>query len=127
MAMLTPKQRRFRQVNVFTTTPYAGNPVAVVLDGEGLTTEAMQQFTRWTNLSEATFVLPPTAGGGLPRPDLHQCVGDGCKADVGLRTPVRGTSDAGNVPRMAIRIWNDKARRRGGAGVRRWIGSSAPN
>jgi PhzF family phenazine biosynthesis protein len=60
MAMLTPEKRRFRQVDVFTTTPYAGNPVAVVLDGEGLTTEAMQRFTRWTNLSEATFVLPPT-------------------------------------------------------------------
>jgi PhzF family phenazine biosynthesis protein len=52
--------RLFQQVDVFTTTPYAGNPVAVVLDGEGLTTAEMQQFTRWTNLSEATFVLPPT-------------------------------------------------------------------
>ena len=53
-------QRRFRQVDVFTTTPYAGNPVAVVLDAEGLTTDQMERFTRWTNLSEATFVLPPT-------------------------------------------------------------------
>ncbi|MGH2782233.1 MAG: PhzF family phenazine biosynthesis protein, partial [Thermoleophilaceae bacterium] len=50
--------RRFRQVDVFTTTPYAGNPVAVVLDADGLTTEEMHRFTRWTNLSEATFVLP---------------------------------------------------------------------
>ena len=55
--------RRFRQVDVFTTIPYLGNPVAVVLDGEGLTTEDMQRFTRWTNLSEATFVLPPTQPG----------------------------------------------------------------
>jgi PhzF family phenazine biosynthesis protein len=52
--------RRFYQVDVFTATPYAGNPVAVVLDGEGLMPEAMAQFTRWTNLSEATFVLPPS-------------------------------------------------------------------
>jgi PhzF family phenazine biosynthesis protein len=52
--------RPFRQVDVFTETPYSGNPVAVVLDGEGLTTEEMERFTRWTNLSEATFVLPPT-------------------------------------------------------------------
>jgi PhzF family phenazine biosynthesis protein len=52
--------RPFRQVDVFTTTPYLGNPVAVVLDGEGLTIEDMQRFTRWTNLSEATFVLPPS-------------------------------------------------------------------
>lgn len=55
-----PRQRSFRVVDVFTATPYAGNPVAVVLDGDGLTTEAMERFTRWTNLSEATFVLPPT-------------------------------------------------------------------
>src|SRR5438034_208867 len=58
---LAPVQRPFRQVDVFTTTPYAGNPVAVVLDGEGLTTEEMEQFTRWTNLSETTFVLPPSS------------------------------------------------------------------
>jgi PhzF family phenazine biosynthesis protein len=52
--------RPFLQVDVFTTSPYLGNPVAVVLDAEGLRTEDMQRFTRWTNLSEATFVLPPT-------------------------------------------------------------------
>jgi PhzF family phenazine biosynthesis protein len=51
--------RPFSQVDVFTTTPYAGNPVAVVLDGDGLTTEEMQRFANWTNLSETTFVLPP--------------------------------------------------------------------
>ena len=56
-------QRPFQQVDVFTATPYLGNPLAVVLDGEGLSTEAMQQFTNWTNLSEATFVLPPTPEG----------------------------------------------------------------
>ncbi|MBA4213145.1 MAG: phenazine biosynthesis protein PhzF [Polaromonas sp.] len=52
--------RAFQQVDVFTDTPYLGNPLAVVLDGTGLTTEAMQRFTDWTNLSECTFVLPPT-------------------------------------------------------------------
>ena len=57
------RQRPFQQVDVFTATPYLGNPLAVVLDGEGLSTEAMQQFTNWTNLSEATFVLPPTPEG----------------------------------------------------------------
>src|SRR5262245_66522626 len=54
-------RRPFAQVDVFTTTPYSGNPVAVVLDGEGLTTDQMQRFANWTNLSETTFVLPPTA------------------------------------------------------------------
>ncbi len=56
-------QRAFQQVDVFTGTPYLGNPLAVVLDGSGLSTEAMQQFTDWTNLSECTFVLPATAQG----------------------------------------------------------------
>ncbi len=54
------RQRPFKQVDVFTATPYRGNPLAVVLDGSGLDTAQMQQFTNWTNLSEATFVLPPT-------------------------------------------------------------------
>lgn len=51
--------RRFAQVDVFTAVPYAGNPVAVVLDSEGLDTSTMQRFARWTNLSETTFLLPP--------------------------------------------------------------------
>jgi PhzF family phenazine biosynthesis protein len=57
------KQRPFKQVDVFTAGAYRGNPLAVVLDGEGLSTEAMQHFTNWTNLSEATFLLPPTDPG----------------------------------------------------------------
>ena len=51
--------RRFSQVDVFTPTAYVGNPVAVVLDGDGLADAEMQRFARWTNLSETTFVLPP--------------------------------------------------------------------
>ena len=43
--------RPFRQVDVFTTTPYRGNPVAVVLDADGLGTDEMQRFANWTNLS----------------------------------------------------------------------------
>ena len=49
--------RRFMQVDVFSDTAYLGNPVAVVLDGDGLTTEAMQRFATWTNLSETTFIV----------------------------------------------------------------------
>jgi PhzF family phenazine biosynthesis protein len=55
--------RPFKQVDVFTAVPYRGNPLAVVLDGSGLSTEEMQHFTKWTNLSEATFLLPPTQPG----------------------------------------------------------------
>lgn len=54
------KQRRFMQVDVFTSRPGLGNPVAVVLDAEDLGDEDMQTFARWTNLSETTFVLPAT-------------------------------------------------------------------
>jgi PhzF family phenazine biosynthesis protein len=52
--------RPFKQVDVFTPVAYFGNPLAVVLDGSGLSTEQMQSFTDWTNLSECTFLLPPT-------------------------------------------------------------------
>lgn len=45
---------------MFTKVRYRGNPVAVVLDGTGLSTEEMQRFAHWMNLSETTFVLPPT-------------------------------------------------------------------
>ena len=50
--------RKFSQVDVFTKVAFKGNPVAVVLDGDGLTDAEMQGFANWTNLSETTFVLP---------------------------------------------------------------------
>jgi PhzF family phenazine biosynthesis protein len=50
-------------VDVFTTAPYRGNPVAVVLGGDGLSDEEMQRFAHWTNLSETTFVLSPSDAG----------------------------------------------------------------
>ena len=82
------RQRPFKQIDVFTATPYFGNPLAVVLDGSGLDDAAMQRFARWTNLSETTFVLPATQstadyrlriftpGGELPfagHPTLGSC------------------------------------------------------
>jgi PhzF family phenazine biosynthesis protein len=53
-------KRSYKVVDVFTRKPLLGNPVAVVLDAEGLDTAAMQAIANWTNLSETTFVLPPT-------------------------------------------------------------------
>jgi PhzF family phenazine biosynthesis protein len=82
------RSRRFKQVDVFTDTAYLGNALAVVLDGDGLSEDAMQRFARWTNLSETTFLLPPTdatadyrlriftPGGELPfagHPTLGSC------------------------------------------------------
>jgi len=52
--------RRFVQVDVFTAVPLKGNPLAVVIDGAGLSEQQMADFARWTNLSETTFLLPPT-------------------------------------------------------------------
>lgn len=52
--------RPFKQVDVFTSTPYNGNPLAVIMDASGLSDDQMQSIARWTHLSETTFVLPPT-------------------------------------------------------------------
>ncbi len=54
------KSRQYKVVDVFGILPLQGNPVAVVLDAEDLDTAAMQAIARWTNLSETTFLLPPT-------------------------------------------------------------------
>lgn len=53
--------RRLQLVDVFHSERLSGNPLAVVFDAEGMTTEEMQQLTRWFNLSETTFVLTPTS------------------------------------------------------------------
>ncbi|WP_348753516.1 PhzF family phenazine biosynthesis protein [uncultured Aquincola sp.] len=58
--MSTPTSRRFTQLDVFTGRALYGNPLAVVHDAEGLSDERMAAFARWTNLSETTFLLPPT-------------------------------------------------------------------
>ena len=80
--------RAFKQVDVFTDQRYFGNPLAVVLSASGLDDTAMQRFAQWTNLSETTFLLPPTdasadyrvriftPGGELPfagHPTLGSC------------------------------------------------------
>ena len=82
------KPRAFCQVDVFTDRPCLGNPLAVVIDGDGLDEPLMQQFAGWTNLSETVFLLPPTdaaadyrvriftPGGELPfagHPTLGSC------------------------------------------------------
>jgi len=52
-------KRRFVQCDVFSATPYYGNPLAVVVDGAGLSGSQMQRFANWTNLSETTFLMAP--------------------------------------------------------------------
>ncbi|WP_163549288.1 PhzF family phenazine biosynthesis protein [Candidatus Frankia nodulisporulans] len=110
----TPTSRPFRQVDVFTTTPLLGNPVAVVLDATGLDTATMQAFARWTNLSETTFVMPPTspaadyrvriftASTELPfagHPTLGTChAWLETQADAASRTRFRQECAAGLIP-----------------------------
>jgi PhzF family phenazine biosynthesis protein len=97
----TPTDRRTVVLDVFTAEPLKGNPLAVVVDAEGLSDAQMAAYARWTNLSETTFLLPPTdpaadyrvriftPGGELPfagHPTLGSC---------------QAWLDAGGVPRQA--------------------------
>lgn len=54
------KPRAYKQVDVFTTSPMQGNPLAVILEAEGLNEMQMLSLARWANLSETTFVFKPT-------------------------------------------------------------------
>jgi PhzF family phenazine biosynthesis protein len=56
-------KRRFMQLDVFSRQPMKGNPLAVVIDAQGLDDSTMRDFARWTNLSETAFLLPPTEPG----------------------------------------------------------------
>lgn len=122
---------RFKQVDAFTARPFFGNPVAVVLDADDLSSQEMQRIAAWTNLSETTFVLKPT----IPEPAYrlriftpghelpfagHPTIGS-CHAvvEAGVATPVDGRlvqeCGAGDLP---LRIT--------GAGSERWIHVEAP-
>jgi PhzF family phenazine biosynthesis protein len=96
--------RDFRQVDVFTTVPYAGNPVAVVHDAEGLSHEQMQRFAHWMNLSETTYLLPPEAGDADYR--------------VRIFTPVQELPFAGHPTLGTCHAWLEAGGRpRGADGV----------
>ena len=94
----------FRQVDVFTSEPYRGNPVAVVLaGGEELSTEDMLRIARWTNLSETTFVLEPTDPGADYR--------------VRIFTPVLELPFAGHPTLGTCRAWLENGGSPRSAGV----------
>lgn len=84
-------ERRFLQCDVFSETPLLGNGLAVVVDGDGLNDRQMQSFAAWTNLSETTFLLPPTDAG----------------ADYKLRifTPTRELAFAGHPTLGSCAAW----------------------
>lgn len=84
---------RFAQVDVFSSQPYRGNPVAVILDAEDISPATMQTIAQWTNLSETTFLLPPTTE----------------EADYRLRifTPTGELPFAGHPTLGSARAWLD--------------------
>ena len=101
------RERAFKQVDVFTAVPFKGNPVAVVLDGAGLSDAEMQGFANWTNLSETTFVLPPDDPAAdyrvrifTPKAELpfagHPTLGTAhAVIEAGLATPKNRAAGAG--------------------------------
>ncbi|MFL6125001.1 PhzF family phenazine biosynthesis protein [Actinophytocola sp.] len=99
-----PRSRAFTQVDVFSTTPYLGNPVAVVLDGTELTEQDMRRLARWTNLSETTFVLPPTTTAADYRLRIFNPGGELPFAGHPTLGSARAWLDDGGEPRHADRV-----------------------
>src|SRR5262245_60501631 len=92
--------RSFSQVNVFSAEEYLGNPLAVVHDADGLTDQQMLRFASWTNLSETTFLLPPTD----PRADYRLRIFTTSEELPFAGHPTIGSAhawlEAGGVPRQ---------------------------
>ena len=106
---------RFKQVDVFTHHPLKGNPLAVVLGADDWTDAQMQDFARWTNLSETTFLLRPTD----PQADYR----------VRIFTPGSELPFAGHPTLGSCHAWLEAGGRPRGAGashcLRRLAGASA--
>ncbi|MFG2375820.1 PhzF family phenazine biosynthesis protein [Streptomyces sp. NPDC048504] len=99
-----PRTRSFVQVDVFSTSPYSGNPVAVVLDGTDLSDDEMRGLARWTNLSETTFVLPPTVPEADYRLRIFTPGGELPFAGHPTLGSARAWLDGGGTPRDDERI-----------------------
>jgi PhzF family phenazine biosynthesis protein len=95
-----PQARRFLQLDVFAHRAGAGNPLAVVLDAEGLDSASMQAIAAWTNVVETTFLLPPDAPGGDYR--------------VRIFTPHREIPFAGHPSLGSAHAWLDAGGRAAG-------------
>src|SRR3954465_2878136 len=96
-------RRPFRQVNVFSADPLGGDPLAVVHAAEGLNEAPMRALARGANLSETTFLLPPTDTGA----DYH----------VRIFTPVRELPFAGHPTLGTCHAWRESGREPANAGV----------
>jgi PhzF family phenazine biosynthesis protein len=120
MTLPTHAARRYVQVDVFADRPGAGNPLAVVLDAEGLDDSAMQAIARWTRLPETTFVFPATSDDASyrlrifsPRREVpfagHPSVGTAhAVLEAGLATPRDGLLvQDGIAGKLPLRVTGD--------------------
>ncbi len=120
MTLPTPTARAYVQVDVFADRPGAGNPLAVVLDADGLDEAAMQAIARWTRLPETTFVFPPTSDDASyrlrifsPRREVpfagHPSVGTAhAVLEAGLATPRDGLLvQDGIAGKLPLRVTGD--------------------
>jgi PhzF family phenazine biosynthesis protein len=96
--------RRFAQVDVFGSTAGSGNPVAVVLDGDGVDAERMQQIAAWLNVAETTFVLPPELPGADYRVRIFTIAAELSFAGHPTLGTCHAWLAAGNAPRSADEV-----------------------
>ena len=94
----------FRQIDVFGEGPFTGNPVAVVLRAEGLADDQLRSFSVWSNLSECTFVLPPTDRAADYRVRIFSLATELPFAGHPTLGTARAWLDAGGVPRTPSTI-----------------------
>ena len=99
-----PRAYPFAQVDVFSATPYLGNPVAVVLDADDLDDSAMQRVARWTNLSETAFVLSATTPAADYRLRIFTPGGELPFAGHPTLGSARAWLDNGGTPSNPLRI-----------------------
>ncbi|MEE6294823.1 PhzF family phenazine biosynthesis protein [Georgenia wangjunii] len=94
-------EHRFSQVDVFSSEPFRGNPVAVVHDADGVDSATMAAFARWTNLSETTFLLAPQEAGADYRLRIFTPGGELPFAGHPTLGSARAWLEAGGAPRGA--------------------------
>ncbi|MBN3757815.1 PhzF family phenazine biosynthesis protein [Paraburkholderia sp. Tr-20389] len=98
------KTVRFKQVDVFTSVPFKGNPLAVIFDADGLDTEKMQAIAHWTNLSETTFLLKPTDPSADYRIRIFTTHGELPFAGHPTLGTAHAWREAGNQPKQPGRL-----------------------
>lgn len=108
------RQRSFKQIDVFSHRPGDGNPLAVVLDAEGLDDADMRRFAAWTNLSETSFLLPPTEAGRAAGADYRVRIFTPRRGELPFAGhPTLGTChawlEAGHTPRDAAVVVQESA------------------